>query len=211
MDIKSFETEIGGRKLKVETGKLAINADAAVTVTYGDTVVLATVVMSKNERAGIDYFPLTVDFDEKFYAAGRIKGSRWVKREGRPSDESILTGRLIDRTIRPLFNHRLRNEVQVVLTALSFDGENDPDVISITAASAALLLSGVPWPGPVAAVRIGRDKNRGLIVNPTYSQRQDSDLDLVVSGPENLVNMIEANSDETTEADIVAAVELAQK
>ncbi len=211
MDIKSFETEIGGRKLKVETGKLALNADAAVTVTYGDTVVLATVVMSKNERAGIDYFPLTVDFDEKFYAAGRIKGSRWVKREGRPSDESILTGRLIDRTIRPLFNHRLRNEVQVVLTALSFDGENDPDVISITAASAALLLSGVPWPGPVAAVRIGRDKNRGLIVNPTYSQRQDSDLDLVVSGPENLVNMIEANSDETTEADIVAAVELAQK
>lgn len=211
MDIQSFETEIGGKKLKVETGKLALNADAAVTVAYGDTVVLATVVMSKNERTGIDYFPLTVDFDEKFYAAGRIKGSRWVKREGRPSDEAILTGRLIDRTIRPLFNHRLRNEVQVVLTALSFDGENDPDVISIVAASAALLISGVPWQGPVAAVRIGRDKNKELIVNPTYTQRQESDLDLVVSGPENLVNMIEAGADETAEADIVAAVELAQK
>ncbi|MBI4119910.1 MAG: polyribonucleotide nucleotidyltransferase [Parcubacteria group bacterium] len=222
MEEKVFETELGGRKLKVETGKLALNADAAVTVTYGDTVVLATVVMSKNERLGIDYFPLTVDFDEKFYAAGRIKGSRWVKREGRPSDESILTGRLIDRTIRPLFNHRLRNEVQVILTALSFDGENDPDVISIVAASTALLLSGVPWQGPVAAVRIGRDpysaessaghsKNKNLVVNPSYSQRLNSDLDLVVSGPENLVNMIEANSDEATEADILAAVELAQK
>src|SRR3989344_9579458 len=114
MDIKSFETELGGRKLKVETGKLALNADAAVTVTYGDTVVLATVVMSKNERLGIDYFPLTVDFDEKFYAAGRIKASRWAKRAGRPSDEAILTARLIDRTLRPLFNPRLRNEGQLI-------------------------------------------------------------------------------------------------
>src|SRR3989338_7789837 len=121
MEIKKAEIEIGGRKLVLETGRLAQQANGAVVASYGETMVLATAVMSKNERAGINYFPLTVDFDEKLYAAGRIKGSRWVKREGRPSDEAILTSRLIDRTLRPIFNHRLRNEVQVILTVLSFD------------------------------------------------------------------------------------------
>mgnify|MGYP001578234282 CR=1 FL=1 len=111
MKIQKFETEIGGRKLTFETGRLAMQADAAIVVSYGETVVLATVVMSKNERVGINYFPLTVDFDEKFYAAGKIKGSQWIKREGRPTDEAILTSRLIDRTLRPLFNRRLINEV----------------------------------------------------------------------------------------------------
>ena len=205
-----FETELGGKKLILETGKLAMNADAAVVATYGETVILVTAVMSKNEKSGMNYFPLSVDFDEKLYAAGRIKGSRWVKREGRPTDEAILTSRLIDRTLRPLFNQRLRHEVQVILTALSFDGENDPDTLGIIAASAAMLISGIPWNGPVAAVRIGRDDNKNFIINPTYAQREKSDLDLVVSGPKGLINMIECGSNEISEADMVKGVELAQ-
>lgn len=211
MQIQKFETEIGGRKLTFETGRLAMQADAAVVVSYGETVVLATAVMSKNERAGINYFPLTVDFDEKLYAAGRIKGSRWVKREGRPTDEAILTSRLIDRTLRPLFNHRLRNEVQVVLTVLSFDGQNDPDIPSILASSCAIMISGIPWEGPVGAVRIGKDKDGKLVVNPSYEIRESSNLDLVVSGPEKFINMIECGSNEILEDEMVRAVELAQK
>ncbi len=211
MEIKKFQTEIGGRTLTLETGRLAMQANASVVVSYGETVVLATAVMSKTERTGINYFPLTVDFDEKFYAAGRIKGSRWVKREGRPTDEAILTSRLIDRTLRPLFNHRLRNEVQVILTTLSFDGENDPDIPAIIASSCAVLLSGIPWNGPVGAVRIGRDKDKNFIVNPTYAIRSASDLDLVVSGPEKFINMIECGSNEVLEDDMIKAVEFAQK
>ena len=211
MEIKKFQTEIGDRTLTLETGRLAMQADASVVVSYGETVVLATAVMSKTERTGINYFPLTVDFDEKFYAAGRIKGSRWVKREGRPTDEAILTSRLIDRTLRPLFNHRLRNEVQVILTTLSFDGENDPDIPAIIASSCAVLLSGIPWNGPVGAVRIGRDKDKNFIVNPTYAIRSASDLDLVVSGPEKFINMIECGSNEVLEDDMIKAVEFAQK
>ena len=211
METKKAEIEIGARKLILETGRLAGQADGAVVASYGETMVLATVVMSKTERAGINYFPLTVDFDEKLYAAGRIKGSRWVKREGRPTDEAILTSRLVDRTLRPLFNSRLRNEVQVILTTLSFDGQNDPDMPAITAASAALLISGIPWNGPVAAVRIGRDQNKQLLINPTYAEREASDVDLVVSGPANLVNMIECGSKEVSESDLAAAFETAQK
>ena len=211
MQIQKFETEIGGKKLSLETGRLAMQADAAVCVTYGETVVLATAVMSKNERAGINYFPLTVDFDEKLYAAGRIKGSRWVKREGRPSDEAILTSRLIDRTLRPLFNHRLRNEVQVILTVLSFDGQNDPDIPAILASSCALMISGIPWGGPLGAVRIGKDKDGKFVVNPAYEIRESSDLDLVVSGPGELINMIECGSNEISENEMIKAVELAQE
>ena len=211
METKKAEIEIGARKLILETGRLAGQADGAVVASYGETMVLATVVMSKTERAGINYFPLTVDFDEKLYAAGRIKGSRWVKREGRPTDEAILTSRLVDRTLRPLFNSRLRNEVQVILTTLSFDGQNDPDMPAITAASAALLISGIPWNGPVAAVRIGRDQNKQLLINPTYAEREASDVDLVVSGPANLVNMIECCSKAVSESDLAAAFETAQK
>ncbi|MDP3764702.1 MAG: polyribonucleotide nucleotidyltransferase [bacterium] len=208
---KRFETEIGSKKLVVETGHWAIQASGAVTVSYGETVVLATVVMSKNERTGIDYFPLTVDFDEKFYAAGKIKASRWVKREGRPTDEAILTARLADRTLRPLFNHRLRNEVQLILTVLSFDGENDPDVPAIIAGSTAILISGIPWNGPVGAIRVSRDENKKIVINPTYAERAKSDLDLVVAGPEKLVNMIECRSREVTEEDLLVAFESAQK
>ncbi len=208
---KRFETEIGSKKLIVETGHWALQASGAVTVTYGETVILATVVMSKNERTGIDYFPLTVDFDEKFYAAGKIKASKWAKREGRPTDEAILTARLADRTLRPLFNHRLRNEVQLILTVLSFDGENDADVPAIIAGSTAILISGIPWNGPVGAVRVSRDENKKIVINPTYAERVKSDLDLVVSGPEKLVNMIECRSNEVTEEDLLLAFETAQK
>ncbi len=211
MEKKTFETEIGSRKLVIETGHVALQADGAVMVSYGDTVVLATAVMSKNERAGINYFPLMVDFDEKFYAAGRIKGSRWIKREGRPTDEAILTARLVDRTLRPLFNPRLRNEVQIILTTLSFDGANDPDIPALIAASTALLISGIPWSGPVGAVRIGRDNQNQTIVNPSYAERASSNLDLVVAGPEGLVNMIECRSKEVSEKDLLSTFELAQK
>lgn len=209
METKKFETEFGSKKLILETGRLAMQADAAVTAIYGETVVLATVTMSRSERAGLNYFPLTVDFDEKFYAAGRIKGSRWVKREGRPTDEAILSARLIDRTLRPLFDHRLRNEIQVILTTLSFDGENDPDIPAIAAASLALMISGIPWNGPVAGIRIGRDKNKNFIINPTYAQRAEGDLDLVISGPEKFINMIETSANEVPEDDLVKAAELA--
>jgi polyribonucleotide nucleotidyltransferase len=149
---------------------LAKQADAAVTVQYGDTVVLATVVESPYERDGIDFFPLMVEFEERLYAAGIIKGSRWIKREGRPSDDAILTGRMIDRSIRPLFNQSLRRDVQVVITVLSVDRENDYDVVSLVAASAALAISGVEWNGPIAGVRVGRI-NGQLMINPTYKDR----------------------------------------
>ena len=211
MSIKKFETDLGGRKLIVEIGRLAMQADAALTVSYGETVVLATAVMSRNTRPEINYFPLTVDFDEKLYAAGRIKGSRWVKREGRPADEAILSSRLIDRTLRPLFNQRLRNEVQVILTTLSFDGQNDPDVLGIFAASTAMLVSGIPWNGPVAGIRIGRDVSRKLIINPTYTERIEGDLDLVVSGSGDLINMIESGSKEVSENDLLQAMARAQE
>ncbi len=210
MSIKKFETDLGGRQLVLETGRLAGQADAAVTATYGETVVLATVVLSKSERTGIDYFPLTIDFDEKFYAAGRIKGSRWVKREGRATDEAILSSRLIDRTLRPLFNKRLRNEVQIILTTLSFDGQNDPDVLGIIAASAALLISGIPWDGPVAGIRIGHSAEKGFIINPTYAEREGNKLDLVISGPAGLINMIEGGANEVSEEDLIKAMTLGQ-
>ena len=137
---KKWSLQIGGRELKVEMGILAQQANGAVKVSYGDTVVLATAVMS-DRVANIPYFPLMVDYEERYYAAGKIKGSRFIKREGRPSDEAVLTGRMVDRTIRPLFNHRMRNEIQVIVTVLSVDGENDPDIVSIIAASTALSVS----------------------------------------------------------------------
>ena len=165
MKPKKWSLQIGGRILEVETGLLAGQANGAVTVRYGDTVVLATAVMSKAASRISGYFPLMVDFEERYYAAGKIKGSRFIKREGRPSDDAILSGRAVDRTIRPLFNHRMRNDVQVIVTVLSYDGENDPDIISMIAASTALSISNIPWNGPIAAVRIGR-VNGELILNP---------------------------------------------
>ena len=206
MDIKNWSLDWGGRKLTVETGKLALQAHSSCTVRYGDTVILATVVKSKNIRAGIDYFPLMVDFEEKLYAAGKIKGSRFIKREGRPSDEAILSGRMVDRAIRPLFDERVRNDVQVVLTALSVDGENDAAVTSFLAASIALATSAVPWAGPIGAARVGMTETGEFILNATTEQLATGGLNLVVAGtPEKLV-MVEVGAKEVSEETIFKAM-----
>ncbi len=199
-----------GRPLTFKTGRLAKQADAAVTVQYGDTVVLATVVQAKEAREGTDFFPLMVEFEERLYAAGIIKGSRWVKREGRPTDEAILTGRMIDRSVRPLFDQASRRDVQVVITVLSVDQENDYDVVSLVAASAALAASGVEWKGPLGGIRVGR-LNGQLIFNPTYKDRVESDLDLIVAATRERVLMIEAGAKEVPEADILEAILEGQK
>lgn len=201
---KTFSCEWLGRTLTFKTGKLAKQADAAVTVQYGDTVILATVVQSREER-DIDYFPLMVEFEERLYAAGIIKGSQWIKREGRPSDDAVLTGRMIDRSIRPLFDDSSRKDVQVVLTVLSADGENDYDIVSLVAASAALSISGLKWHGPIGGIRVGRVNNE-LILNPTYAQRIESDLDLVVAGTTDKVIQIEAGANEIKEEDMYEAI-----
>ncbi len=205
-----FSCEWLGRTLTIKTGKLAKQATAAVTVQYGDTVVLATVVESKTERQGIDFFPLLVDFEERLYAAGIIKGSRWIKREGRPSDESILTGRMIDRTIRPLFSDESRKDVQVILTVLSADTQNDHDIVALVAASAALSISGLAWAGPIAGVRVGRADGK-LIFNPTYEERTKCDLDLIVAGTGKKVIMLEASAMEIKEEEILKAILAGQK
>ena len=146
--------EIGGRTLSLEAGRFAEQASAAVLAQYGDTMVLATVTASSRETT-LDYFPLSVEYVERLYAGGRIKGSRWVKREGRPSDDAVLAGRVIDRSIRPLFPKTYKHDVQVIITVLSVDGENDPDVLGLVATSAAIAISPIPWNGPVAATRMG--------------------------------------------------------
>ena len=203
---KSWSLEWGGRTLTIETGRFARQTHGSCTVRYGDTMVLATVVQSENIRAGIDYFPLMVDFEEKLYAAGKIKGSRFIKREGRPSDEAILSGRLIDRAIRPLFDERVRNDVQVVVTPLSVDGQNDAAITALIAASCAIAISPVPWAGPIAAARVGRIKGE-LVLNVTLDQlKTESDLDLVVAGtPERLI-MTEVGAKEVVETDLLTAM-----
>ena len=206
MEQKKWSLQIGGRVLEIETGLLAGQANGAVTVRYGDTVVLATAVMSKGASRISGYFPLMVDYEERYYAAGKIKGSRFIKREGRPSDDAILTGRVVDRTIRPLFDARMRNEVQVVVTVLSIDGENDPDIVSMIAASAALTLSDIPWNGPIGAVRVGRLKG-DLILNPVNGELADGDMDLILSGTKEKINMIEAGIKEISEEEVAQAFE----
>jgi len=200
-----YSLEWLGRKLTIKTGKLAKQANSAVTVQYGDTVVLATVVEAKKEREGIDFFPLLVDFEERLYAAGIIKGSRWVKREGRPSDDAVLTGRMIDRSIRPLFKDSSRKDVQVILTVLSADKENDHDIVSLVAASAALSLARVGWQGPIGGIRVSRVDGK-LIFNPTYAEREQSDLDLIVAGTRDRVLMIEAGAFEIGEDVLYQAI-----
>ncbi|MEA3398619.1 MAG: polyribonucleotide nucleotidyltransferase [Patescibacteria group bacterium] len=205
-----FSTEWLGRTLTIKTGKLAKQANAAVTAQYGDTVVLATVVESKNEREGIDFFPLMVDYEERLYAAGLIKGSRWVKREGRPTDESVLIGRMIDRSIRPLFSGDSRRDVQVIITVLSVDHVNRPDIVALIAASAVLSISGLNWQGPISGVRVGRIDGR-LIFNPNYEEQENCDLDLIVAGTEKKVIMIEAGAKEVKEGDMHKAIMAGQK
>lgn len=206
MEHKKWSLQIGGRELVIETGLLAKQANGAVTVRYGDTVVLATSVMSKGASRINGYFPLMVDYEERYYAAGKIKGSRFIKREGKPSDEAVLTGRVVDRTIRPLFNPRMRNEVQVVVTVLSIDGENDPDIVSMIAASTALSLSNIPWNGPIGAVRVSRF-NGEFVLNPVNEELTDGDIDLILSGTKDKINMIEAGIKEVSEEEIIKAFE----
>lgn len=192
--------------MTVETGRLALQASASCTVRYGDTVILATAVKSKSTRDGIDYFPLMVDFEEKLYAAGKIKGSRFIKREGRPSDEAILSGRVIDRAIRPLFDDSVRNDIQVVVTALSVDGENDAAITALVAASCALSMSDIAWAGPIAAARIGRVDGEFVLNATRENIASKSDLDLIVAGtPEKLI-MVEAGAKEVSEDDMYKAM-----
>ncbi len=200
--------EINGKQLLFQIGELAPQANAAVLAQMGETIVLATAVSGKS-AADLGYMPLSVEYQEKLYAGGKIKGSRWVKREGRPSDESILTARLIDRSIRPLFPKDYKNEVQIIITVLSFDGENDPDVLSICAASAALAISDIPWDGPVAGIRVGY-KEGTFFANPTYKEREFSDLDLIISSKEKAIVMVEAGANEVSEKEAVDGLTFAQ-
>ncbi|MDP2933202.1 MAG: polyribonucleotide nucleotidyltransferase [bacterium] len=201
--------ELSGKPFSFETGILAKQANGAVVGTLGESVVLATAVMSKKLREGLDYFPLLVDYEEKLYAAGKIKGSRFIKREGRPTDEAVISGRLADRGLRPLFPEGMRNDVQVMLSVFSVDEVNDPDIVAINAASCALMISDIPFDGPLAAVRVGR-VNGQYIINPSYAERKTGDLDVVVSGTASGVMVVEAGCKIVTEEDIVEAIKLAQ-
>ncbi|MDF0517454.1 polyribonucleotide nucleotidyltransferase [Bradyrhizobium yuanmingense] len=200
----SVEIDWGGRPLKLETGKIARQADGAVVATYGETVVLATVVAAKAPREGVDFLPLTVDYQEKAYAAGRIPGG-YFKREGRPTEKETLVSRLIDRPIRPLFVDGWRNETQVIVTVLSHDMENDPDIVALVAASAALTLSGTPFKGPIGAARVGF-ANDEFILNPTLDEMVDTQLDLVVAGTADAVLMVESEAKELNEDIMLGAV-----
>lgn len=207
---KKFEIDYGGKKLEVETGLLAPRADKALKVQYGDTVVLVTVCIEDEPREGIDYFPLMVDYEEKLYAAGTIKGSRWIKREGRPSVEARITSRMIDRVLRPRFNQSMRNDVQVVATVLSMDDDQDPDIPALIGASAALHASEIPWDGPLAGVRMGKVDGEWKL-NPTFEEREEGEFDLVVAGDEETINMLESYGDEITEKEFFQAVKKARK
>ncbi len=215
MSPKQFKIDWAGRELKVEIGQLAEQANGSVLLTYGETVVLATCVMDSQVRE-VDYLPLTVDYEEKLYAAGKIKSGRFMKREGRASDEAVLTGRMIDRVIRPGFNQKIRNDIQIVLTVLSFDKENDPDIPALIAVSLALSISDIPWNGPMAGLRIGRasTKENGSkqewVLNPTYQARQKSDFDLVVAGKEDRINMLEGGANQVPEEILLSAIGFVQ-
>ena len=207
---KKYSLELGGQTLKIEIGKLAGQANGSVTAQLGDTVVLATAVISKNQKVGADYMPLIVDYEEKFYARGKILGSRFVRREGRPSEEAILNARLIDRAIRPLFDQSIRNEIQIVSMVLSVDEKNDPDVVAMIASSLALAISDIPWNGPIAAVRIGRIDSK-WILNPSFEERMAGIADLVISvSPDLKINMIEAGGSEIKEEELINGFEFAK-
>ena len=203
-DVYRKEIDWGGRKLVLETGKIARQADGAVLATYGETSVLCTAVAQKEPRVGIDFFPLTINYQEKTFAAGKIPGG-FFKREGRPSEKETLTSRLIDRPIRPLFHPRFRNETQVICTVVSHDLENDPDIVALVGASAALTLSGIPFMGPIAAARVGRIDGE-FVVNPQIDEMANSDLNLVVAGTQEGVLMVESEASELSEEVMLGAV-----
>ena len=203
-DIQNEVLEWGGKKLTIETGRVARQAHGSVIATYGGTSVLATVVADREEKKGLDFFPLTVNYQEKAYAAGKIPGG-FFKREGRPSEKETLVSRLIDRPIRPLFADGFKCETQVIATVISYDNENDPDIVSLIACSAALTLSGVPFMGPIGAARVGF-KDGDFILNPTKEEMETSALDLVVAGTKDAVLMVESETSGLSEKIMLDAV-----
>jgi polyribonucleotide nucleotidyltransferase len=207
-DIISLETDLCGRTLTLEVNRVGFRSSAAVLARYGDTVVLATAMVGRAPIAGMDYFPLSIDYEEKFYAAGKISGSRFIKREGRPSDDAVLIGRLIDRPIRPLWPKGYRHEVQGIATVLSMDPGFRPDMVAMIAMSAAFMLTGAPFEGPVAGLRIGLVDGK-LTAFPSPEQLQDGPLDLVVAGTEDAVMMVEAGANEIDEAQVIEALSFA--
>lgn len=213
MQKKIFKTEFGGKTLTVEFNDLTLHANGSVMLSYGETVVLVTAVMGKGDNAGLPYFPLSVEFEEKFYAAGEILGSRFMRREGKPSDEAVLSARIIDRTIRPLFPSHLRIDIQIVVSVLAI-GEDDPDILGVLGASLALGVSNIPWNGPIGVARVVRRKVDGkIIINPTYSERVIGDLDLEVlaCGKDGKINMIETAAYEVAESEIISLLEEASR
>ncbi len=201
---KRFTATVGGRPVVFETGKLAGQAGGAVTVQLGDTIIFAAATMGKEPKAQQDFFPLTVEYEERMYAGGRIPGS-FFRREGRPSTEAVLIARLTDRPIRPLFNKDMRNEVQVIMFSVSADLENPIDILAINAASAALMISDIPWGGPIGAVRIGRIEGE-FVINPTFAQVEQSDMDLRIAGTRDAILMVECGANEVSEADMLRAL-----
>jgi polyribonucleotide nucleotidyltransferase len=210
---EKFEIMVGNTPLKIEITDWAPQAGGSCLVTYGETVVMANATMSEKSMDGFDFFPLTVEYEEKFYAAGKILGSRFMKRESRPSDEAILTSRMIDRAVRPLFPADFKKEVQIIVTCLSFDGENDTDIPAMIAASFALSISNIPWHGPLGAIKIGKVGSE-FVFNPTYKQREESAFELTLAGIEQngeaLVNMIEMGGKEVSEDEVLKAYEFAK-
>jgi polyribonucleotide nucleotidyltransferase len=213
MEKKIYSLDVGGRELKAEFNDLANQAHGSVMVSYENTIVLATAVMSLYDKPGSDFFPLTVDYEERFYASGQILGSQFVRREGKPSDDAILSGRIVDRTIRPLFDSHIRREIQVVITVLSV-GQYDPDVLGVIAASLALGTSDIPWNGPVSSVRIGKKKGSDVLeINPNYTFRdsEEAEFEMVACGKDDNINMIEVGAYEISNDLMVAALKKASE
>src|SRR5437588_12591367 len=212
MTVKKYLKEsirVGDRDLTVEVGRVAKQADGSCVIRYGDTMVLCAAVGALSPREGIDFFPLTIEYREAFFAAGRIPGN-YFRREGRPNEKEVITCRLIDRPCRPLFTEGYRNETQVVASVISADADNNPDVVAITGASCALYISDIPFPNPIAGVRVGLIDGR-YVVNPTYNEIRESKLNLIVAGTEEAIVMVEAGAQEVSEAIMVEALMLAHK
>src|SRR5680860_829067 len=207
--VSTVTAGVAGRTLSLETGLLAEQAGGAVVVRYGDTMVLVTATGSQSTRDDIDFFPLSVDYEEKMYAAGKIPGG-FIKREGRPTENAVLAGRLTDRPLRPLFPKGYRAEVQIVATVMSADQENDPDILAIVGASAALTLSPIPFDGPVGAVRVGLIDDQ-LVINPLSSDLEESILDMVVAGTADAIMMVEGEANQVSEETLVNAIERAHE
>lgn len=210
MTYRKFETEFSGKRLTIETGKLALQAGSSVTARIGDTLVLATVTMSKKPRANMDFFPLMVDYEERYFAGGKIKGPRFMKREGRPSGEAILIGRMIDRGLRPLFPNEIRNDIQVILLPLSLDEENRPDFVGMIAACTALHMSNIPFDGPIAGLRVGMVTG-DIVVNPTIEEQEYSELNLVVMGDKDRLTMVDCDAMEVDDETMKVAFKEAMK